>query len=91
MVGFCVQRIGVEVMSPVTQMLQPMHSRMSSIRPSSILRGRNGSAIDGRAAPMKSSTPRRICATIVSGEVKRPTPTTGWRVTVFTQLVNGSW
>ncbi len=36
-------------------MLQPMHSRMSSMRPSSILFGRNGSAIEGRAAPMKSS------------------------------------
>ena len=43
-------------------MLQPMHSRMSSSRPSSILRGRNGSAIEGRAAPMKSSTPLRMSA-----------------------------
>ena len=42
-------------------MLQPMHSRISSLRPSAILRGRNGSAIDGRAAPMKSRMPRRIC------------------------------
>ena len=32
------------------QMLQPMHSRMSSSRPSSIFLGRTGSAIDGRAA-----------------------------------------
>ena len=79
MLGFWVQRIGVASASPVTQMLQPMHSRMSSKRPSSIFTGRNGSAIDGRAAPTKSSTPSRIIRTIVSGEVKRPTPTTGLR------------
>ena len=36
MVGFWVQRMGVMVKSPLTQMLQPMHSRMSSRRPSSI-------------------------------------------------------
>ena len=40
-------------------MLQPMHSRISSSRPSSIFFGRNGSAIDGRAAPIMSSTPSR--------------------------------
>jgi hypothetical protein len=40
MVGFRVQRIGVEGISPETQMLQPMHSRMSSIRPSSIFLNR---------------------------------------------------
>ena len=33
-VGFCVQRIGMKRVSPVTQILQPMHSRMSSVRPS---------------------------------------------------------
>ena len=38
-------------------MLQPMHSRMSSGRPSSIFLGRNGSAIDGRAQPMRSTSP----------------------------------
>ena len=43
-------------------MLQPMHSRMSSSRPSSIFCGRKGSAIEGRAAPIRSSTPRRTCA-----------------------------
>ena len=48
--------------SPVTQMLQPMHSRMSSTRPSSIFFGRNGSAIEGRAAPIRSMMPRLICA-----------------------------
>ena len=77
MLGFWVQRIGVAVESPVTQMLQPMHSRMSSQRPSSIFLGRKGSAIDGRAAPIMSSTPSRTIRTIVSGEVNRPTPTTG--------------
>ncbi len=60
-----------------TQMLQPMHSRISSTRPSEILVGRNGSAIDGRAAPMMSSTPARINPTMSSGLVRRPLPTTG--------------
>ena len=50
MLGFWVQRIGTIVASPETQMLQPMHSRMSSRRPSSIFLGRKGSAIEGRAA-----------------------------------------
>ena len=58
-------------------MLQPMHSRMSSKRPSEILVGKNGSAIEGRAAPMMSSTPARIRATMSSGLVSRPLPTTG--------------
>ena len=84
------QRIGRTVMSPDTQMLQPMHSRMSSARPASILAGKNGSAIDGRAAPMKSRTPRLICDTIASGEVNRPTPTTGLFVTRLTNAVYGS-
>ena len=59
-VAFCVQpRWPCE--SPFTMhWLQPMHSRISSRRPSSILRGRNGSAIDGRAAPITSQTPERI-------------------------------
>ena len=70
--------------------LQPMHSRMSSMRPSSILRGRNGSAIDGRAAPMKSTTPRLTMAAIVSGLVNRPTPTTGLEVSVLTKAMEGS-
>ncbi len=77
------QRIGVDVQSPVTQMLQPMHSRMSSSRPSSIFTGRNGSAIDGRAAPIRSITPSRISRTIVSGEVSQPMPTTGFDVSCF--------
>ncbi len=78
--GFCVQRIGVDVQSPVTQTLQPMHSRMSSSRPSSIFTGRNGSAIEGRAAPIRSITPSRISRTIVSGDVSQPMPTTGFEV-----------
>ena len=69
MVGFCVQRIGTHSLSAATQMLQPMHSRISSSRPSSIFFGRKGSAIDGRAAPIRSITPRRIAETIASGEV----------------------
>ena len=67
MVGFWVQRIGVMVKSPETQILQPMHSRMSSSRPSSIFFGRKGSAIEGRAAPMKSRMPRLICDTMRVG------------------------
>ena len=39
-------------------MLQPMHSRISSCRPSAILRGRNGSEIDGLAAPIRSAYSR---------------------------------
>ena len=77
-------------MSPETQMLQPMHSRMSSKRSSAIFFGKNGSAIEGRAAPIKSNTPRRICETIASGEVKRPTPTTGLVVSCLNPVTNGS-
>ena len=90
MVGFWVQRIGVMVKSPETQMLQPMHSRMSSSRPSSIFFGRKGSAMEGRAAPMKSRMPRLIWETMLSGEVKRPTPTTGLEVSRLTKAVKGS-
>ena len=68
-VGFCVHLIGTPCASLMTQILQPMHSRISSSRPSAILRGRNGSAIDGRAAPMKSAFPLRMRATIRSGDV----------------------
>ena len=71
-------------------MLQPMHSRISSSRPSSIFLGRNGSAIDGRAAPIRSKMPPRTCRTISSGEVKRPTPTTGRSVNGFTKLLIAS-
>ena len=82
--------MGVKVSWPETQMLQPMHSRISSTRPSSIFVGRNGSAIEGRAAPIMSSTPRRIWLTMVSGEVNQPTPTTGFVVTFFTNAMYGS-
>ena len=78
------------VMSPVTQMLQPMHSRMSSMRPSSIFFGRKGSAIDGRAAPMKSRMPCFTWRTIMSGEVKRPTPTTGFGVSCLMPRIRSS-
>ena len=37
-----------------------------------ILLGKNGSAIEGRAAPIKSSTPPFTAATIDSGEVYLP-------------------
>jgi hypothetical protein len=60
---------------------------MSSGRPSSIFLGRNGSAIDGRAAPMKSTIPRFTWLTMVSGEVKRPTLTTGFEVTDLTKFM----
>ena len=61
-------------------MLQPMHSWMSSSLPSSIFFGRKGSEMGGRAAPMRSSTPRLIYDTMASGEVNRPTPPTGFEV-----------
>jgi hypothetical protein len=61
------------------------------LAPSLILFGRNGSAIEGRAPPIKSSTPRLICETMTSGEVKRPTPTTGFFVTRLTKSMIGSW
>jgi formamidopyrimidine-DNA glycosylase len=44
-------------------------------------------ALEGRAAPMKSCTPFLICSTIRSGEVKRPTVTTGFVVCVLTQCM----
>ena len=86
-VGFWVQRDSAPVMSPVTQMLQPMHSRMSSSRPSSILFGMKGSAIEGRAAPIRSRMPDFTCRTIASGEVKRPTATTGLLVSALMPLM----
>ena len=44
-----------------------------------------------RAPPIRSSTPRRTCETMVSGDVKRPTPTTGRSVMRFTKSMTGSW
>ena len=78
-------------MSPVMQMLQPMHSRMSSIRPSSTFFGKNGSAIEGRAQPMKSRVPDLSCLTITSGLVKRPTPTTGLLVSDLIPETSSYW
>jgi hypothetical protein len=49
------------------QMLQPMHSRMSSSLPSSIFFGRNGIEIDGRQVAMMSSAPSLIASTMRSG------------------------
>ena len=86
MLGFCVHRIGDIVKSPETQMLQPMHSRIVSSLPVRIFSGRNGSAIDGRAAPMRSRMPLFTWRTMVSGEVNRPTPTTGLLVSCFSPV-----
>ncbi len=46
--------IRVAVLIRDTQTLQPMHSRISSIRPSAIFWGRNGSEMEERAEPMMS-------------------------------------
>ena len=53
-------------------MLQPMHSRMSSGRPSSIFLGRKGSAMEGRAAPMMSHWPALMTPTMSSGTGEAP-------------------
>ena len=89
-VGFCVQPRWRRVSALEMQMLQPMHSRISSSRPSSILRGRNGSAIDGRAAPIRSHAPLRTIEAIRSGSVSRPTPTIGLAVASRTRPVLSS-
>jgi len=68
-VAFWVQFSNPHWLNFETHWLQPMHSRMSSGRPCSIFFGRNGSAIDGRAAPMMSATPSRRTFTISSGLV----------------------
>ena len=87
----CTDRHGPDLPREM-QTLQPMHSRIWSTRPSAIFDGRNGSAIDGRAAPMKSHWPPRIASAIRSGSVKRPTLTTGLEVTDFaTRLYSASW
>ena len=74
-----------------TQMLQPMHSRMSSYRPSSIFFGRNGSAMDGRAAPMMSHCSELMAFTITSGSVNRPTFTTGFFEARLACTVYSAW
>src|SRR3984957_6196687 len=90
-VGFWVQRTGTPSCQLEMQMLHPMHSRISCSRPSLILLGRNGSAMEGLAPPIKSRMPRLTCETITSGEVNRPTPTTGRLVNCLTKSMIGSW
>ena len=91
-VAFWVQMSGGP---PISQremhMLQPMHSLMSSRRPSSILLGRKGSAIEGRAAPMMSAWPEVTICAMSSGLVTRPTPSTGTLAMLFTSLTQGFW
>ena len=91
--AFWVHQIGPAPISHrETQTLQPMHSRMSSKRPSSIFFGRNGSAIDGRAAPMMSHCPDVMASTITSGSVNRPTLTHGLVDTVLAiRVYSASW
>src|SRR5437868_1566670 len=58
------------------QTLQPMHSRISSSRPSSIFLGRNGSAIDGRAARVdrEARRDRALVADRLADELQRLEP-----------------
>ena len=78
---------GCSVKSPETQMLQPMHSRMSSPAPLfDLLRQERVGDATGAAAPIMSSVPSRTIRTIVSGDVKRPTPTTGLVVNCLSPL-----
>ena len=79
-VAFCVHAMWSATRARMMQTLQPMHSRMSSRRPSAILRGRNGSAIAGRAAPIRSSVPAAPPRPSAPGSVRRPTPTIGFAV-----------
>ena len=69
------------------QTLQPMHSRMSSSRPSSIFCGRNGSAIEGRA--VRDDVERAVVDRLdhASGFVQRPTPSTGFFVDLLDPLL----
>ena len=90
-VGFCVQRIGDMVKSPDTQMLQPMHSRMSSMRPSSIFFGQERVGDRGPRGADQVEDAAPTMRTIVSGEVKRPTPTTGLVVSCLMPLIYCSW
>jgi len=60
---------------------------MSSNLPSSIFFGRNGSAIEGRAAPMMSHWPDLMAASMTSGSVNRPTLTHGLAVTCLATRV----
>ncbi len=89
-VAFCVQPTLPPGSDFGMHTLQPMHSRMSARRPSSIFLGKNGSAIVARAAPMMSYRPLSITSTIVSGLVNRPTPTTGFEVNSLMRPVHSS-
>ena len=90
-VAFCVQISGGPPISQrEMQMLQPMHSRMSSSRPSSIFFGRNGSEMDGRQVAMMSRQPDSIASTIMFGSTKRPTPSTGFFATSLIRFCQGS-
>jgi len=91
-VAFCVQMSGGPPISQrEMQMLQPMHSRMSSSLPSSIFLGRKGSEIEGRQVAMMSSLPELMASTIRSGLVQRPTPSTGFLETSLIRACQGSW
>ena len=90
-VEFWVQAMGAPIQKRETQMLQPMHSRMSSGLPSSIFFGRKGSAIEGRAPPIMSHSLFLIASAMSSGLVKRPTWTTGTEATALTALVAQPW
>ena len=46
--------------------------------------------MEGRAAPIKSRMPCLTCRTIKSGEVKRPTPTTGFDVSCLIPRIKSS-
>src|ERR1700676_1365228 len=47
--------------------------------------------VGGLPPPNKTEVSARTCETITSGEVKRPTPTTGRLVNCLTKLTTGSW
>ncbi len=89
-VAFWVQAMWRRLSPFEMHMLQPMHSRMSPTRPSSILRGIHGSAMFGRAAPIRSHTPDSTISAIRSGVVRRPTPTIGLAVACRTLPVHSS-
>jgi hypothetical protein len=71
-------------------MLHPMQARMSANRPSRIFCGMNGSAMLGRAAPIRSQAPDSTISAIRSGVVRRPTPTIGFAVASRTCPVHSS-
>ena len=86
-VGFCVQRTQHPVMP--ARNADVAADAFADVSPRALRRS-SSAGTDRRSTaappPMKSSTPRRIIATIVSGEVKRPTPTTGLSVTRFHEI-----